>query len=369
MKGERRRSHCARSSAVVGLLLAGCAPEGGVLVVSVVTDLEPGDDFVGVELRVRRGEDELAHVETVAMEGPWVEPARVAEVRDLPTDTLAVYVTLLGPRRVPVASRELVVQHSGDRAITVVLTSSCVGVVCPGPGGPERTTCVGGECVEPTCTDCVRQCVAAADCPASDLCGDARCVEGLCIYPDGASACPVGEACHPRLGCVPTRMAVGCRTVADCPEPVLGSWTVCTFDDVCDESGDRMRDRTTFSCSEGRCEPATETTHEACPRETDGQSCGSGGCAPWRDCEFPACATSGTRYDQCTSDTCQAGRCESSIEAVGYPCTRPPMDGASCEVSVSTGRCQGVCSGESCGQLCESCGGSCTVVGCRGGTC
>ncbi len=362
-----------RAMAILGIgcvLWSACAPVGGALVVSVVTDLEPGDDFVGVEVRVLRGDHELAHVETVAMEGPWVEPARVAEVHGLPLDTLTVRVVLLGPRRVPAGSREVVVQHTADRAMTVVFTSSCVGVVCPGVGDPATAvSCLGGQCVEPACADCVRQCVSGADCPASETCGAARCVEGLCIYPDGASECSTGEACHPSRGCVPTMMTAGCRTQADCPEPIMGTWTTCSFDDACDESGERMRDLVTFACMAGRCEPSTEILREACPRETDGMGCGDGGCMPWRDCEYEPCATDGMRYDQCSSSQCVEGRCDTTIDAVGYPCSRLPMDGATCDVSVTGGSCQGVCAGGSCGALCQSCGGACTLGGCRGGSC
>ena len=153
---------------LLALLVASCAPATGALVVSVVTDLEAGEDFVGVELEILREERRIAHEDFVATGGSWVTPTPVAEVHGLPFDTLRVRVTLLAARRHAVITREVVLRHVGDRALTVVLGSSCVGVECPGPDtSADATSCVAGECRAPDCMDCPDQCVEDDDCPSS----------------------------------------------------------------------------------------------------------------------------------------------------------------------------------------------------------
>jgi hypothetical protein len=356
--------------ALLALSLASCAPDTGALVVLVVTDLEAGEDFVGVELEVLARERGLAHEDFVATGGSWLTPVPVAEVHGLPLETLLVRVTLLAARRQRVASREVVVMHTGDRALTVVIGSSCASVACPAAGdAPDATSCVAGECRQPDCVDCADQCESDGDCPPSELCGAPQCRVGLCLYPDGAERCATGEACHPTRGCVPTTIVVGCLTDADCPAPVLGSWSVCEYADTCALTGARRRDVTTFRCSAERCEPRTSSEPDACARTTDGSSCGESSCDSWTECGFEPCATEGARFQTCHWATCVGGVCRSDSRESREPCSRGSQEGLSCMINAGYGYCHGVCSGSTCGQLCVDCGGFCVEAGCYGGTC
>lgn len=349
-------------------LAAGCAQAGGALVLSVVTDLESTQDFVGVTVDVRQGGDLVVHEEVIAEGGPWTTPVRVADLAEVPLGTLDVHVALVGPARRPVLEGSLVVQHEGDEARTLVLGSLCLRVACPEDGDPaEATACRGGECVVP-CEDCPPQCVADSDCADSSLCGEAQCALGLCIYPEGGSHCPPGEACHPIRGCVPTMVVVGCVTDADCPAPVLGAWSACNHVDPCDEAAERSREVTSFRCLERRCEPSStlETDAATCARETDGMTCREGGCGAPLGCHYVGCNATGENVTECTDYRCQDGACTGFGRTIAEPCNRGSQEGLPC---MDLG-CRGVCRGVFCGELCADCAGSCHPGGwCTGGTC
>ena len=71
--------------------------------------------------------------------------------------------------------RELFLDHLEDQTITFLLASSCAGVTCEDARGPE---CLGGMCVDPTCT------------PDSECCEDDDCVQP--DDPACASVCVTG---------------------------------------------------------------------------------------------------------------------------------------------------------------------------------
>ncbi|MBX7195289.1 MAG: hypothetical protein K1X94_24755 [Sandaracinaceae bacterium] len=346
-------------------LISSCAARGPTVVVSVVTDLAAGKDFVGVRVELGQGLDVLEERERVAALGSWVTPHQVAVFDDVPEGTLRVRASLLAVGGETLIAREMIDTHTGDRAINVILESSCFGVTCARDGDAPATECRGGRCVEP-CADCPPQCVAATDCPPSDACGAPECVLGTCIYPEGADRCPPGQLCHPTRGCVPTTVVVGCVVDEDCPAPVLGSWSSCDAAATCATTGDRARDRTTFTCVGGRCAPTTAIEHEACARDTDGTPCGTDGCSDWTECGFAECVSTGARYRTCSSPSCAGGVCDGHDREQMEPCTRGPQDGLPCMVNTGYGYCGGTCAGTTCSDLCADCpgGGFCAESGC-----
>ncbi|MBX7195288.1 MAG: hypothetical protein K1X94_24750 [Sandaracinaceae bacterium] len=361
-----------RLPVLVGIALAltapACAARGPTVVVSVVTDLAPGKDFVGVRVTLGQAEEVLEDRERVATLGSsWIAPHQIAVFEDAPEGTLNVRASLIGLHGEVLIARETIDTHAGDRAINVILESSCFGVACPGDGEPATATeCRGGRCVEP-CADCPPQCVEAADCPPSAACGAPDCVLGSCIYPDGADRCPTGQLCHPSRGCVSTTVVVGCVVDDDCPDPVQSPWSSCTYADTCSESGERRREITSFQCLDNECSPTVtpETTTEGCARSTAGVACG-GFCNEWSGCQFPDCLTAGENVQRCFTNHCSGGVCTEEVVYNRTPCTRGDQNGLPCGSP-----CEGLCDGTSCGHICEACGAGavCGDFGCRGGSC
>ena len=59
----------------------------------------------------------------------------------------------------------------------------------------------------------------------------------------------------------------------ECASPVYGPWSLCTAPDVCDETGSRTREVTTYACAGGACQPITSDESQICNRTTDGRPC------------------------------------------------------------------------------------------------
>jgi len=190
--------------ALSSLLLVSCASggEGLDLSVDVRTDLVPGVEFTGV-LVTREGDTRMA---VASLADDYVSGQRVAEFDGLAASDFNVDVALVSPSGT-VIEREVAVQLRGDLAITVVMTRDCDGVECPGAAGPSATACLGGQCVDPSCTPetpelCpTDECIGAEDCPApSQPCFEAACVFGVCFEADTGS-CGVGRFCDETFGC------------------------------------------------------------------------------------------------------------------------------------------------------------------------
>ncbi len=228
------------------LVLVACAGNpGSDLSVDLRTDYVPGGDFNTVVVTIP--DREPVRVLANSFED-FINGVRVAEFDGLSASDFRVSVDLLSNSGTVVASRETEVQLRGDLAVTVVITQSCRGIVCPN-GNPNETECVGGICVDPGCTPETPErcpstpaCVSATECPApAQTCFEAQCVDGFCLYGDDGS-CGMGEFCSAERGC--TQRPTGDASVpdgggdagVDAP-PSICDGVVCDGFTFCDETG------------------------------------------------------------------------------------------------------------------------------------
>lgn len=185
----------------------GCAGNPGHdLSVDLRTDYVPAGEFVSYVVTLQ-GQPPVVGVANAFQD--FVGGVRVAEFEKVRTGAYEVRVDLLDAAGVTVASRTVSVAVSADTAVTLVITRSCRGVTCPASGDPATaTSCLGGICVEPSCTPenpdrCPDpDCTTASDCGTPpQSCLAAQCVAGVCLYGDDGS-CGTGQYCDSRRGCV-----------------------------------------------------------------------------------------------------------------------------------------------------------------------
>lgn len=193
----------------------------------VVTTLEDASRMDHVVV----GQDYFAGVQIARFENLDAGPAR-----------LSVQLTRDGE---VVVERLVRAEVRGTTGVTVLVTRDCRGVACPTDGDPVATTCVGGRCVDPGCTQetpelCEMVCTVPSDCPGVSACARSVCEGSACTAEPVPDACPAGMVCDPEQGCV---------------DPACGS---CNDSNAC----------TADSCVDGSC------SYE--PR--DGSECGPGSC-------------------------------------------------------------------------------------------
>jgi hypothetical protein len=194
-----------RAGWVVLFLLAGCT-SGNELAVDVRTDLVPGVEFDGVRVTV----EGQAPVERLARSGEdYGAPRRVAELTGLAPGRHVFQVELVQDGR-PVLQRRVSVRLEGNLIVVVVLSRDCRGVMCPRDGDdPTETECLGGRCVDPSCSEVDpalcgdAECTGASDCAPSAACVMPACVEGACLELPNTALCTADEYCQPGEGCVP----------------------------------------------------------------------------------------------------------------------------------------------------------------------
>lgn len=192
----------ARSLLLLTLGLAGCGPEETLLVVQVQTDLTPGHDFVAIRTTV--GAERFAVLAGDATD--WGRGVRVAEL-EVPRGEVSLVVSALGADEAVVVERPVRVDAGALAVVTVLLTRSCGGVVCPLPGDATATACVAGGCVDSGCSPETpaacgpAACASAADCPGASACTEAQCLAGTCFLAPDHAACAAGLSCDPDLGC------------------------------------------------------------------------------------------------------------------------------------------------------------------------
>lgn len=211
---------CSERAAAVGLLAAfalalGCAPTAASLTIQLTSDMTPG-----LELDAARVT--LTHDDGTAIGAPVLvtlapgrslgRPTRLALFDALGPETYRVGVVLSRAGR-DVQSRALRVHVDGAVVRTLLMTRDCGGVACPGTGDPSAVACLGGRCVDPSCTEedptaCgPRACTSDGDCPASAVaCAPSRCSgSGVCVVTPDDALCAPSEACDAQTGCVATR--------------------------------------------------------------------------------------------------------------------------------------------------------------------
>jgi len=377
-----------------GHLLGACAPGESFLAVELATDLDAGVDFVGVRVRLERGTTLLDETSELAALGEsFLSPVRVGLFENLAQGTYSVHVELADSAGAVVAERTTIVELREDLALTVVVGAACRGVTCPGAGdSAEESTCADGRCVDPRCSPespehCGETCVSHADCDGGAM---GTCVAGTCLYSvcndgdpcddgvfcNGLDTCGAGScSIHGPPPCSADRCDegtascdTGCLTAADCPAEVIGDWSACSgFDDSCDQGAERSRTHVTFSCVSGMCESTMTTEMGSCTRVTEGDSCGARTCGAYGECRYPQCQTDGIQYRSCSDRECRSGACanvnSTNQERACGP--RPSQEGQTCTDEF----CQGVCRSGTCSEFCDYCGGACTLVGCRAGSC
>ncbi len=203
-------------SLVAASTLTGCSGDDAFnVIVEARTDLVPGVDFVTVDTRladepIGTSLDTRAVSLTDLSGSDFIAGHRVAEFIGTKGGPTYVRVRLIGAGGETVLSRDTVIDLRGDTALTVVLASSCTGVLCPGTGDPAtHTACLGGSCVDPRCTPddptyCGEaQCVEDADCASSSVgCRSGICSDRTCLSAPDDARCGAGEACSMDGSCI-----------------------------------------------------------------------------------------------------------------------------------------------------------------------
>ena len=194
-----KTSWCVVAISALGFL-AGCSDDTIALSVDVRTDLSPGNEFQRVAVSLV-GEGVQREVEVA---GDYIGGVRVADFEGLEAnESRTLRVDLLDAMGALVVRGEVLVNHTEDRGLVVVVTRDCREVSCS-----EANTCRGGGCVPADCIDGTEpscpepECRRASDCPAANACSSAQCGEGVCLYAPTGSACGMDEYCDPDQGCL-----------------------------------------------------------------------------------------------------------------------------------------------------------------------
>lgn len=361
----QRLRYALRVRSLLFALLLGC---GGPPIVSVdlVTDLAPGTDFAKVRIEhsdvpFDEGPTSIMQLEHIATSfEDYGAGVRVADIPLAVSATSYLRATLVDASGRFRGQRLATIAADGNRAITIVISSACSGVVCPGPGDPaDATACVNGACAPATCTPENPQtcppigCVDDAGCAAGFPCHRPACVSGSCLFLDD---CPDGETCT-ELGCAAdptcgdTRCDSGSETACSCPSDCGACPSGCD-DGVCaagelPETCPEDCGPPPAMCGDDICEHA-EGCVEDCP----------GAHAP--ACGDPEC-TSCETCDACCDEGCGDGRCNEPPAECPLDCGAAPSvcGDTRCDVGES---CAGDCRGPICGDgacadgMGESCG-------------
>jgi len=430
-------------SSLVGVMFVsacwlGCDASGSTLAVDVQTDLTPALSLASLELEVLGGSGEIvAHVGPVAppsdVESLRRGSYRMASLRSLPAGTFVVHVVGRSPAESPglplnagpllVERRVAVLMNAGTtRVVRVVLGARCAGATaaCPEADAPDRTECLNGVCVRPSCDttpdgpgcdDPDATCLEPADCSVGAECATTLCIDGACIGVESPGGCSASEFCGPD-GCepLPDTMRADAGPLdasittddASADDPDTGardagaqdaalvedayfaipdaSGPCGMIDSACDDGNEcTMNDRCTASgCvgtnrTSGSCGPATTCRSDYCSagrcvrRNAGGPTCPADGDPCTQNvCLGGACyppAADGTACDDGDTNDCTAGAC-----IAGSCVILPVENGAICDGL-------GICCGAICrnwltdGANCGACGVSCGGRGCEAGLC
>ncbi len=194
---------------------AGCGPSVGEALVDVRTDLVPGVEFDAIVTRIGEREVRAGVIDSE----DYGAGVRVAEIRDLETGPQVVTVALEF-RGAVVVSRRIRFTVATVTGVTAVFTRDCRHVTCGEEEDPDVAACLGGACVDVSCTPenpdtCTSGgCVTDSDCTSASACTVGRCVAGACLFAPDDSACAAGERCVPERGCLALTVPFGPPTEA-----------------------------------------------------------------------------------------------------------------------------------------------------------
>ncbi len=193
---------------------SGCGDDTGSLSVDLRTDLVAGDEFAHVQTQLARqpfgtgGESRQRELDVVTGLD-FTRSVRVAEFTGVERGPQYLRVSALAADGSSVAQRDVTIDYGGDLALTVTITRSCRGVVCPGAGDPTtHTACYGGSCIDPSCRPEAMGMCTPPQCTRDDQCADGtgclrgRCSDGACLVATDDSQCAPDQRCTPAGTCI-----------------------------------------------------------------------------------------------------------------------------------------------------------------------
>lgn len=134
--------------------------------------------------------------------------------------------------------------------------------------------------------------------------------------------CTAAGACNPstttqydNTSCVRSSAGLTCAST------VTGSWSACDYKgDVCINTAERQRTVTSYACASNVCTayPVTEKDTTGCARDTTGVSCGAPTYGAYGNCSYGStCTNSGQRTRDKTTYTCGSGTCVPTTQPNG----------------------------------------------------
>jgi hypothetical protein len=307
------------------LMLLGCSARPLELSVDIRTDLAPGADFDSVVVTLRPGQGaELAPVTTSVSAGdPTVSGMRVAEFAGVPSGPSRARAALLDASGAEVLARSVDVILQEDFALTIVLTSDCIGRTCPGTTEPgSYTECLHGQCVDPRCggsdpDGCgALTCASVADCEG--VLGDcvASCIGGACVCtapaPPGEDAGRVdagsdaGNDAGPCPGeCAPGEMGSETQACGQCGEGTQTRTRTCGADCRWGAFGTFGNCMTGATCTPGQTDREMRACGN-CGTESRTRSCNTTTCTWGAFGAFGGCGGQG----ECAPGATRAGGCD-----------------------------------------------------------
>jgi hypothetical protein len=183
-------------------------------------------------------------------------------------------------------------------------TRSTMGVTC------DVTTCGSyGSCggYASTCDETGSQ---------SRTCTDYECAGGGCAPQTRSES----------RGC--TRSTTGLM----CSATTCGAWGTCgSYTSTCDETGTQTRTCTDYECGSGSCGGVSRTESRACTRSTTGTSCNTTTYGSWSTCSYAdVCDESASQSRSVTTYTCGGGNCDPSSSTQTQSCATRNTDGVRC---------------------------------------